>query len=363
MSDPLNNYLYRQLVQIFKYVEIASPGESLQGAYGIDVRGRKRFIETVPGEYYRVNCPFCVNKTKRADTRQRLWIHHRWGTGPGNSVDVPAGYEYDEMWWAAVCYNEQCLQDSNNVHALRKDVFKSLGRERRRHIQIDNGNLAEVSLGVAENPGKCIRLDELAPDHKAVQYVTFRGFDAELLGKEYGVAYCYESPPRIPLAFDRLIVPIYMRGTQVSWQGRHIGEMDWRQTPKYYFAPNTNKRLMLYNYDVAKQYPFVIVCEGVTDCWAVGEPAVALFGKTASFSQQELLSKWPTVVLMLDQDAYESAEQVYQQLSQRSKVIRVDLPKGADPASVDKEHMWDLIYSRALHAGVDLCTLARGVTC
>jgi hypothetical protein len=53
------------------------------------------------------------------------------------------------------------------------------------------------------------------------------------------------------------------------------------------YLPGLRKSRLLYNEDLARQQPLVLVCEGVTDVCRVGPAEVALFGKSAS--RQQLL--------------------------------------------------------------------------
>ncbi len=65
---------------------------------------------------------------------------------------------------------------------------------------------------------------------------------------------------------------------------------------QYYTMPGFKKTQHLYNYDQAKQFPFVSICEGVSDVWRFGSEAVALFGKNASSTQLDLIARhWQKV--------------------------------------------------------------------
>lgn len=267
---PLNQDLFDRLRRRFGTVSIASQGEALTGSLMDLGMGKPKFQVSSSGEYYRVACPFC------SDTRQRLWINHRWGVGPD-------GVPHERLWWMACCYNENCLEKPENCKALRTMIYGGVGRELHpSQITIRRGTVT-ASLGTVEFPGACVRIDQLRPDHHAVQYLISRGLDPAHLGKTYDVSFCFDAP-QWPMASGRLIVPIYMRGKMGSWQGRYVGDVDWQATgmPKYVNCPGTNKRLMLYGFDEALTLPFCIIVEGVTDVWAVGAGAVALLGKSMS---------------------------------------------------------------------------------
>jgi hypothetical protein len=74
----LNPTLYALLLQEFGQVGVAHQGYKMTMNYEYDYevhppRLRLRPPEREYGEYYKVNCPICN------DTKERLWINHRWG--------------------------------------------------------------------------------------------------------------------------------------------------------------------------------------------------------------------------------------------------------------------------------------------
>src|SRR5205085_9645610 len=80
-----------------------------------DIRpGRYRLQVDWPGEYYAVSCPYC------SDTRQRLWINHRWGKY------VPE-LKLDNLF-LAICFNEDCLKRSGRALHLPARVFDDFVR-------------------------------------------------------------------------------------------------------------------------------------------------------------------------------------------------------------------------------------------
>ena len=343
--EPLNSYLYRRLGQLYGTVKIANPGVGASGSW-LSVGGHQQFNIINPGEYYRINCPFCAIRGT-PDVRQRLWIHHRWGVGMADGHD-------DHFWWAAVCYNENCLAEPTFLQELRSAVYYAFGGGQPTNILVAVAPDTTQELHAIELPTGCVSINQLPDDHAARRYLQQRGFDPTYLANRYGLQYCQDHDPRYPYVANRIITPIVMRGELVGWQSRYVGETDWRAVPKYYTCPGMAKRMVLYDYDEAKKQPFICVTEGVTDAWAVGDGAVALLGKTMSYPQCELLQQWPAVVLILDADAVDDAEDVYRRLADKVPVVRVTLPTGTDPASIDKDVLWDLIYGASTSAGIDL---------
>jgi DNA primase len=111
--------------------------------------------------------------------------------------------------------------------------------------------------------------------------------------------------------------------------------------------PGMKKTQLLYNFDHAKQHPYVVVVEGVTDVWAFGPEAVALFGKTIAQPQADLIAQtWQKVYVILDADAITDAQAVHAALRGRvPEVIVVQLPKNQDPGSLPTATLRDLVLN------------------
>jgi hypothetical protein len=354
-TQALNPYLYKRLRARFTSVQIAKQGEPSRGEQIPHDRSvRYRFVHS--GEYYRVCCPFCSQK-QAVDTRHRLWIHHRWGVGLDKDDPLNRG---DKFWWACICYNEGCMERQDNVKELRNWIYSGVGRERHAPaIEILKASDDAVTLGIVDWPGQCLRVDQLPREHQAFQYLLSRGFDPMWLGPKYDVSFCVEMDPQYPVAHQKLIIPIRMRGQMVSWQARPPYDIDFSAAgqPKYYNCPGTNKRLMLYGYDEAKDLPFAVVVEGVTDVWAHGPGTVSILGKSMAHIQANTIaSTWKAAILVLDPEASEEAMRMKEQLN-RIPVVLVQLPTGLDPATTDHEYFWDTVLTASIQQGVDLLGL------
>jgi hypothetical protein len=349
---PLCPQLYKRLRELFDYVEVANPGEGMvarqrrhMGATGVELR----FDVVDPGEYYRVNCPFC------SDTRQRLWLNHMYGQ-PDPSNDRRT------LGWLGVCYNDGCLESWARRQQLEDMCFGHLNRDQRQiKFRVSPGVTESAALREVTMPGVVMRLDELGDSHPARRYIIDqRGFDPDVLARDYGLAYCTEADPNYPAAEGRLIIPVHMHGQLVGWQGRVPDDnIDWKRSgiAKYYGMRGMPKRLMLYNYDNARQHTFCIVTEGVTDVWAIGDPAVALLGKKIHPMQRRLLTEFENgVIMMLDPDFPEATATAVESLSGPldGRVGVVTLPQDMDPAMFDETVLWGMIKEAADTAGVDI---------
>jgi DNA primase len=155
-----------------------------------------------------------------------------------------------------------------------------------------------------------------------------------------------------------------MNGALVGWQARAPRDVPRTgfggdPSPKYLNRHGFQRRSFLYGFDTARASDFVVVCEGVTDVWKVGPPAVALFGKQATSEQRHLLVRtWGhgTLIVLLDADARDEAVQLGRDLGRYfgKGVVVVRLPAGSDPGGLARGMVWGFIRQDARDAGVDL---------
>src|SRR5690348_11828499 len=110
MPTPLRPELYKRLKGRLGPVTIVNEGDAFQGNVAWNpVTRRLQLQATWPGEYYTTNCVFCN------DTRQRLWINHRWGL-------YVKELKSDNLW-LAICYNENCLSVPGRALQLKDLIF------------------------------------------------------------------------------------------------------------------------------------------------------------------------------------------------------------------------------------------------
>lgn len=324
----LNPKLYAALEAAFGTTLIANEGEERLVEYTVDMSRPGRHLARTfrGGEEYRVSCPFCN------DTRQRLYVNHSYG------VYDPKTRSHN--YYLVHCFNEDCLGDSDN----RTELTCRLQLDGTAGVRLCPRTVDRAApLQQARAPGLLTPLHRLPPDHHACAYLKARGFDPAQLSERLGVSYCGVTSPVLgTLATNRIYVPFHQDGVLIGWQARFIGERDWSVSniPKYFTMPGMRKSQHLYNLDVARAYPFVAVVEGVTDVWAVGPPAVALLGKTASPHQHDLLRRYwaaGTVCVLLDADAGAEADRLCRELAGAvRRVVPMRLPAGADPGSFDR---------------------------
>ena len=343
--------LYRILREHFRGgVQFANEGESMQHTMVRGPDNRWQLHVHASGEYYRVNCPFCN------DTRHRLWINHMFG------APDPDGRR---MSFLAYCYNEQCMNSFANRRRLLDLIWGFRNANAREYMTVEPGRVEPVEMGPAEPPGDLIRLQQLPADHKAVQYMCGqRRYTWQMLDR-FQAAYCVRANPRYAAAYDRIVFPVYFDGVMVGWQCRFIGDCDWGalNIPKYYTRPGMKKSQILYNFDIARHQPLVVVTEGFTDVHRIGDCGVALLGKTMSPVQRGLLcTTWPDapIVLLLDPDAEDALAGIIVEITRtrRAPVVPIRLPDGRDPADYERDALWNVIHYQARQLGVQLPQVA-----
>lgn len=227
------------------------------------------------------------------------------------------------------------------------------------------------------SPGASCPVKDLPYDHPAFLYLDVvrkrrPPLDHAEMSDVFGVRYC-ERGIRIEtddFSYDTtntLIFPVWMFGRLVGWQSRLLYDPDSLsgdecirmgmpkdedgeilRPPKYMTSPGLRKGRVLYNFDQARKYPYVVVTEGVFDCMSVGPAAVATFGTGISEQQCRLLKTyWSTVIIMLDPEGTdETTEDLYNELYRAVGVLHVKLKGGfKDPGDTPREEIWRQISS------------------
>lgn len=347
---PLNMKLYRALQDRVGSVIIANEGCAQQIVWLADpLRPGESHAEVlVPGEYYRVCCPYCQ------DTRHRLWINHQFAN---------IGPTYGPKRWLICCYNEHCFESFDRCKDLENRIFGfRTVTERRQGWHIRPGTVEPDNLPRAKFVGGAFKVDQLPVDHPAAVYLRDqRRHNLQYLAQQFRISYCIEALREHRMAQGRIAIPIYSDDVLVGWQARYIGDIDWRTAgiPKYYEYPGMSNRLTLYNIDQAKRYPFCVVVEGAMSVWRIGGPAVALFGKSFSQRQQLLMQEhWQgkPVFLMLDSDAQQEMEGILADMRREGRLnfISVPLPEGTDPDDFEHDAVVTMIQGIARQHGIDL---------
>lgn len=344
---PLCVELYHRLqARVPGGVRIANQGESMTGS--IVTEGNKTYWSVATwGETYRVNCPFCK------ENRHRLWISHRFGQPD------PADMSKLGMFYG-ICFNMDCLSEPGNRKALYDDIFGIRDRNILKNpLRVRPGDMYDGKLKEVLWPGHVVPLWRLPEQHPAWHYMTgARSFNRNT-AIQYDLHYCTQADARYSMVTNRIVAPFHQFDKMVGWQARYVGEPAHKGIPKYYTMPGMPKRQILYNHDRSADYPFVVVFEGITDVWRLGDPSVAICGKTMSTGQRLLLQQtWADkpVILCLDPEAREESAGIIHEM-QKSNVnplVNIKLDGGWDPAMYSTATLLNIVYSQANAIGVSL---------
>jgi hypothetical protein len=342
MAPPLNLQLFHQLERLFGNVIVANIGEPMKADYERAFDGRVKMRVVSPGEYYRISCPYC------ADRRHRLYVNHRWGLIDSKTKT--------RNRWLAKCFNENCLANEEN----RDSFFERLGLAALLHPNsrppcpappVSTATVPILPVGL---PSDFARLDALPDDHPAVEYVRNRRFGPEKIASIWGVGFSQEVGRSTQ---GRLVIPVYVvddgQRRLVGWQARVI---DNSVSSKYLTATGMKKSRVLYGMHRLPDTGPIIVCEGPLDVWRFGRGAVALFGKTASVPQVDLLLEhgagrpW---IVALDGDARDDAEALASRLEEirqtqllrpdKSPVYVLKLARDRDPADYSRKRLMAMV--------------------
>jgi len=365
----LNPILFKALVRVFKKVKIYSRGE--HGNYATEYSVHTWDISAVArqwGETYAVCCPFC------GDRKFHLYFSHRFGFRD----PITKKYYRRTVWCFHNCLEHQpervkqlykmLFPEGQSLFYTDENMLKSdqlaeddLFGDGGHFLLSDETHTADLfeRLSTVEWPGKCVPLRQLTEDHPAIVYLKDRGFDIEELSLLWKVRYCVDSYN--PLLKHRIIIPIYFRDKMVGYQARKVGEPHDGE-PKYYFSRNFPKSIVWYNVERATDYETVVIVEGVTDVWKIGENATAIFGlrtnpEAINVFTSLLFEKHQgnaTVCVCLDPDLplntkthqhqiHVLTRQLSSNLYRIKTVVPIWLPAGTDPGSLDREYLRNYI--------------------
>jgi len=351
-----NPALYQQLCSAFGEVRVANENEPLVVSFKMGIDGKRKPWKDLGGEEYRVCCPVC------GDSRFRLYVNHAWG------MDRVSKYPSSKL---VVCQNEHCEKNNDRDADFRNNPRVYLEVKLKPYFRAAmSGMVKDIKPVTAAEKNKyakpipfprdewVTKLADLASDHPARTYVEGRKFHVEELGR-YGVVYCNKYPVKAngkdySWLGGRLFIPTPNGG----WQARAL---EPNVKMKYFTCTGWKKSQAVYNIDIARQYEFAVVMEGVTDVWRLGDHGVCTFGKMVSKAQAEALgSTFNTVLLAFDTDAFDSGASSTGMRSLSTlrnyvkNVARVYLPGDKDPADCTRKTLCRFIKESADKAGIPI---------
>jgi len=168
------------------------------------------------------------------------------------------------------------------------------------------------------------------------QYLIDRNFDPEYISAKYrlyngGISGRYRY---------RIIAPVIWQNKIVTFIARDVTGLS---IP--YLALEENKSIYttkecLYGLDSVSDT--VIITEGVTDVWRIGDGSVAILGKNYTPMQLILLKDVRRKFVMLDKDASEKAERLAHDLSSFGGNVETLTLSNGDPADLSEDDVKNL---------------------
>lgn len=181
---------------------------------------------------------------------------------------------------------------------------------------------------------------DLTPRHDS--YLESRNFDPEYLERIFEL----KGTGPVGEYKHRIIAPITLDDTLVSFQGRDITNRD---KLKYKACENVNEayphKHTLYGADLAKSERVIIV-EGITDVWRLGPGAIGTFGTSYTSAQIHMIKKnWKQAFILFDPEptARKSAHNLGATLAITGMSIELLFLEDCDPGDMDDDDAKSLI--------------------
>ncbi len=142
---------------------------------------------------------------------------------------------------------------------------------------------------------------KLGNNHR--EYLRRRRFDSDELERKYNLL---GTGPAGHLP-HRIVIPVFHQGRMVSWQARDITD----QAELRYISAGPDKeeirhKDILYNLDNCRGRNIIVV-EGITDVWRLGDGCCATFGTKVRLAQVRLLAEYSRVFFVYDGEAQAQA--------------------------------------------------------
>lgn len=167
------------------------------------------------------------------------------------------------------------------------------------------GYIAPPAPKANPNPIKTLPGGKLTQWHR--EYLYKRDYDPNHLEAKYHLQGTTMAGFWEGLDFSyRLIIPVYdAGGALATFLGRDItgSSFRYKNCPVEKSGQQNSIKNLLYNYHIANQYNWCIVCEGVFDAWRLDIPqAIATFGIELSQTQLSLLANFDIVIFAFDNE-------------------------------------------------------------
>jgi len=172
----------------------------------------------------------------------------------------------------------------------------------------------------------------------SIAYLKKRGFDPVYLQQKYHI----RATGMEGFYKYRIIIPIYFEGRVVSFTGRdYTGQQEERYKTLKIEESVVNAKHVLYNEQFVRD-DRIIVVEGPTDAWRLGDGVVATLGTKVSEQQVRKIAQYQTRFLVFDPEveAQERAQKLSDRISAMGGAVTiVDTELDHDPGDMTEEEV------------------------
>lgn len=172
-----------------------------------------------------------------------------------------------------------------------------------------------------------------------LRYLKKRRYDPKDIIEKYDL-YCCTNLGNYKW---RIVVPIFMSGNPVSFT---TVDITGSSNIKYKHCPKEKSVVAVKNavYNIDSVDSIAIIVEGVFDCWRIGSPAIALFGKKHTTEQLKAIRNLnlKKAFVMLDSDAIREATKLCNTLSEFVPHVEIMEIRKGDPDDLSEETVKDI---------------------
>lgn len=256
-----------------------------------------------PSGWVSGNCPMCVTRGHKADTRRR-----------GGIMFVDDKFQYNCFncsfktgWSPGKRINENLKElllkfgaDPAQIQRVNFELLKQQENEDVAKQFIPEEKVEEVKVAWADHelPAESKLLHEVDTDTLSEEELVKFVQACEYLESRHLGFYpnWYWSP--FKHFKNRVTLPFYHNSKVVGYTSRWVGDTPDKETPKYYLQSPSN---FVYNLDAQTKHEYVIVTEGQLDALLVG--GVGMNGNTPSPKQCSIVEQLnKRIVLLPDAD-------------------------------------------------------------
>lgn len=336
--------------------------------YLTEVLGRPKDV----GHELRYNCPFCGENNDfklyvkvASDSTNGLWQCKKCDNhgSPVKFVMLREKVSFKEALDILEMYDYELDQTF--------ETARDLGITPEEYLLVMLSKTTEIPKEAEEGPEENLVAPPLPPGYKRLidninnpeaypffAYCMRRGFTQEDI-ITHNIGYVTESEVKtqsggsIKLQDHLVFLTHDNQGHYKYWNTRAIGESYVKSINGIGSEGEHSRKTSVFNLNLARLEPCVVLCEGVPDALTIGRSGVCTFGKQVSNTQIDMLVKevpqTTPIYIFFDNDAVPETVKLCEKLYPRHKELYIVVnPKGHDANDIGREASWDLIRNSSV---------------